>query len=639
MRRAICFTEPKQVKAGEISTWKFVYTAASNLASGALLKFDLQSCGSPQEWEIPQTNLKIKKNLIWAELPNKKNIAAHFLEDPKNLSAQFEFILPIDLKAGEIFCIYIGTPLASKDKNGNRAQLFVTRKRTFLLHIDPKGKGEYKECENFHLDVKGNVLKNLKIISPSVVAKNRRFDILVRFEDAFGNLTGLAPKDSLIELSYHNLRENLNWKLFVPETGFIALPNLYFNEEAVYKIQLKNLKTKETYFSAPIKCFAESNLSLFWGLFHGESEKMDSKGAIESCLKYFRDEQGSQFYATSYFDSEQETSSETWKNSLSRVAEFNEDERFVVFSGQIWLGSAKEEGVRQFIYAKDNRSLLRKKDLKANSLKKIYKTTSNKDLISVPMFTMNEQTGFDFKEFNAEFERVAEIYNVWGCSETTKENNLKPISGKLTKEYNEGSLQKALNKNCRFGFIAGGLDDRGIFNGFYESEQKQYAPGLTAIYAISQTREALFEALYKRNCFATTGAKIILDFNIANMPMGSELSTQNKPGLLYNRFITGFVAGENKLKEITIFRNGKVFSHFNPKDSYFEFTFDDSELLSKIALNLKDNKPPFIHYYLRAVQEDGHIAWGSPIWIDVMEKAENPKKKKSGKPSSLPDLN
>ena len=32
------------------------------------------------------------------------------------------------------------------------------------------------------------------------------------------------------------------WKLFIPETGFITLPNLYFNEPGVYKIQLKNLK-------------------------------------------------------------------------------------------------------------------------------------------------------------------------------------------------------------------------------------------------------------------------------------------------------------------------------------------------------------------------------------------------------------
>jgi len=101
----------------------------------------------------------------------------------------------------------MGTPLASKEKNGNRAQLFTARKRTFLLHIDPKGKGDYKEFDHFHLDVKGSALKNLRVLAPSVVAKNRRFDIIVRFEDEFGNLTCRAPEETLIELSYQNLRE------------------------------------------------------------------------------------------------------------------------------------------------------------------------------------------------------------------------------------------------------------------------------------------------------------------------------------------------------------------------------------------------------------------------------------------------
>ena len=44
--------------------------------------------------------------------------------------------------------------------------------------------------------------------------------------------------DTLVELSYENFRENLTWKLFVPETGFISLPNLYFNEAGIYTIRL-----------------------------------------------------------------------------------------------------------------------------------------------------------------------------------------------------------------------------------------------------------------------------------------------------------------------------------------------------------------------------------------------------------------
>lgn len=47
----------------------------------------------------------------------------------------------------------------------------VQRKRAFHLFIDPKGKGDYKEQETFHLDVRGHKLKNLRIIAPSVISR------------------------------------------------------------------------------------------------------------------------------------------------------------------------------------------------------------------------------------------------------------------------------------------------------------------------------------------------------------------------------------------------------------------------------------------------------------------------------------
>src|SRR5437763_1874436 len=116
------------------------------------------------------------------------------------------------------------------------------------------------------MDIRGNILHTIKILAPSFVTKNKRFDITVRFEDEYGNLTNHAPPETLIDLSYEHLRENLNWKLFVPETGFVILPNLYFNEAGIYRIQLRNLKNQETFISSPIKCFNDNGRNLLWGL-------------------------------------------------------------------------------------------------------------------------------------------------------------------------------------------------------------------------------------------------------------------------------------------------------------------------------------------------------------------------------------
>ena len=623
MRRSICSCEPAAALAGDVATWKFSYTTATSLPKGTRLKFDLLSKGRAIDWEIPSIQTKDKTNTIWAEIPGGKVLTAKEISSAEEHTPAFEFTLPSEIKSGDVITICLGSNESGKEgkKKGNRCQTSIQRRRSFYLYIDTKGKGDYRDPEIFTLDVRGNLLKNIRIIAPSLVAKNKRFDVSIRFEDLFGNLTNNAPEGTLVEVSYEHLRENLNWKLFVPETGFINVPNLYFNEPGIYRIQLRNLKTGESYFSAPVKCFAEIDKSIFWGLLHGESEKVDSQENIEACLRYFRDEKNHQFYASSSFESSDETSNEVWKTISSQICEFNEDYRFNTFLGFQWFNQAPEEGLRQIIYSKDNKPILRKKEMKTNSLKKIYKSHTPKDLLSIPSLTMAKGLETTFIDFDPDFERVVEIYNAWGSSEcTAKEGNLRPITFEGKKgigETEKGSIRKALNQNLRFGFVAGGFDDRDVYADFFESDQVQYSPGLTAILAVEQTREALFQALVNRSCYATTGARIVLGFTIAGAAMGSELNTRAKPGLNFNRHLAGFVAGTTEIKEISFIRNGKIFHTIHPKANHYEFAVDDTELLTKLLLPApQEEKPSFVYYYMRVLQEDGHIAWSSPIWID-----------------------
>jgi uncharacterized protein DUF3604 len=637
MRRSICYCEPPAALAGETSNWKFIYTTANHLPKGTKIRFDLGSKGRPIDWMIPKTSLKEKANLIWVEIPGSKApVSGVEVQHPQTLTPSFEFILPAELKPGDSFSIHMGSP--EKDpKKGSLCQKLVQRKRPFLLYIDPKGKGDYKEPETFYLDVRGNQLQTLRIIAPSIVTRNKRFDVIVRFEDVYGNLTSNAPEGTLIDLSYQHLRENLNWKLFVPETGFIALPNLYFNEPGIYKIQLRNLKSNSTFFSAPIKCLPEGATNLYWGLLHGESDRVDSSENIEALLRHVRDDKALQFYAISTFDSEEETPNDQWKMMSQQIAEFNEDDRFVAMLGFQWMGDPGEEGLRHFIYSKDMKQLLRKKDTKNNSLKKIYKTNNPKEMIAIPSFSMGKTTLCNFNDFNPEFERVAEVYNAWGSSEcSAKEGNYRPINGGKggIAESSEGSLVKALNKGCRFGFVAGGYDDRGCYSHLFETDQTQYSQGLTAILAKEHSRASLIEALSARSCFATTGERIILGLNLAGFSMGAETDTKVRPGLEFNRHITGYCIGTQPLTEVSLMRNGKVFRNLPVQEEKCEFEIDDSELLSQIALDGPPGRPPFVYYYLRAIQKDGHVAWSSPIWVDLTARTAPlmPKKnkKKSG---------
>ncbi len=629
MRRSICYCNPSTTLAGKINTWKFIYTPAVNLPKGARLTFDLGSSGRDIDWQVPTVDLSKTSNVIYAKLENGKIIQAKEVEIPDSYTPQFEFTLPVELPAGSSFTIIVGAPkegVSTSVKNGTRAQTMAQRRRTFTLNIDTSTKGKSKvkteEPEIFTMDVRGNELSRIIVLTPSFVVRNRRFDVTVRFEDQFGNLTSETNPNTLIELSYEHLRENLNWKLFVPETGFISLPNLYFNDPGVYTIRLHNTLTKQTFNSPPIKCFAESNKSLFWGLLHGESERIDSTENIESCLRYFRDDKSENFFASSPFESAEETPLEIWKSICQHITDFDEANRFTAFIGFQWQGEGSKEGIRQILYAKDNRQILRKKDAKYNMLDKIYKSFAPKDMISIPSFTMGKGLGYDFNNYVPEFERVVEIYNAWGSSECLqKEGNTRPIRANGKKGISEmasGSLQKALQRNCRFGFVAGGLDDRGAYIDFFDSDQEQYSPGLTAIIATEHSRSALFEALYNRSCYATTGKRIILGLYLASYGMGSETSTAQKHGFLFNRHLHGFVAGTTTLKSVEIIRNGLVIQSYSPDNYKLDFAYDDMSPLQSVSIDAKDKKPPFVYYYLRVTQIDGHMAWSSPIWVDYI---------------------
>jgi hypothetical protein len=630
MRRSICYCEPSQAQAGEQNTWKFIYTSAASLPKGARLKFDIASKGRDIDWEVPSVNPKSSSNVIYALLENGKTLQPKEIDTPDNFTPQYEFILPAELAAGSEFTIIMGAPKdkkSSKPEQGNRAQSLAQRRKPFLLYIDPVGKGNYEDPESFNIDIRGNSLHAIKVLTPSFVAKNKRFDVVLRFEDEYGNLTNDADEETLIELSYENLRENLNWKLFIPETGFIALPNLYFNEEGVYTIQLLNTTTKEVFRSSPIKCFPDNNKNLFWGLIHGESERYDSTENIDNCLRHMRDEKALNFFGVSPFESAEETSNDTWKHLITNITEFDEDERFTSFMGFQWMGSTPDEGLRQFLYLKDGKQILRKKEAKNNTLKKIYKSFNPKELLSIPSLTMAQGYEYDFKDFSPEFERVVEIYNAWGSSEcTAKEGNSRPIKGTVktggAPESAKGSIQKALQQNCRFGFVAGGLDDRGVYSDLFDSDQAQYSPGLTAVIAKAQTHEAIAEALYNRSCYATTGERIIIGFYIAGFPMGSEINTADKPGLAINRHISGYVAGTTALEKVEVICNGKVVKSLDiPRGYALQFAWDHMTPIEKLAITPGDKKPPFLYYYIRVTQEDGHMAWSSPIWIDILPRS------------------
>jgi hypothetical protein len=152
------------------------------------------------------------------------------------------------------------------------------------------------------------------------------------------------------------------------------------------------------------------------------------------------------------------------------------------------------------------------------------------------------------------------------------------------KKRNNGVYQHALADGHKLGVFASSdhISQHTAFGGVYVEEN---------------TRMGLIEAFKARRTMAATD-KIFVEFSCNGQPMGSILESPANPELKYA------VNGTAPIKRLTIVRNEKDYRVFEPGKVEVDGTFKDEAPLAG------ENR-----YYLRVEQEDGNMAWSSPVWV------------------------
>ncbi len=149
----------------------------------------------------------------------------------------------------------------------------------------------------------------------------------------------------------------------------------------------------------------------------------------------------------------------------------------------------------------------------------------------------------------------------------------------------EASLWFALRKGYKLGFIA---------SSDHISTHMSYA----CVWAKEKTREALFDAIRARRTYAATD-RIGLDVRIGEALMGEETQVAGETVTL-----SIHAAGTAPITDIEVIRDGKVLDTLRPGTPLVETAFEDKQPL-----------PGKSYYYVRLLQDDGGIAWASPIWV------------------------
>ena len=351
---------------------------------------------------------------------------------------------------------------------------------------------------------------------------------------------------------------------------------------------------------APAVVVPGATEQVYWGDIHGKTSfSGDGLAPIDDYIRYGQDSAGMDFTCVTDHSG---CAQGSWITTQEKAAEYTENGRFVALKGF------------EFSYARGHRNVYfdnheiedvwPKERLNLDGDRPFfeYLRTRKGELVSIPHHTL---VWTDWDVYDQELEPVCEIYSMWGCSErTVGEGN--PLWDKSC--IPGGGAQAGMARGYRYGFIACSDTHSGFPGRQYPDRYGfcfSYKSGLSAIRADELTAKSLVDNLKARNCYATTGARIYVEFAVNGHRMGSEIESDEA------REITGRVVGTAPISRIDIVRNNMDWKVLTPgvDDAAIELV-DEEELAGTTW------------YYLRVTQADGEMAWASPVWVTAGDRGQ-----------------
>jgi hypothetical protein len=260
------------------------------------------------------------------------------------------------------------------------------------------------------------------------------------------------------------------------------------------------------------------------------------------------------------------------------------------------------------------------------SLKELWDfcESTGSPFMTIPHHTARAGKYRDFTDpvYDPSREPIFEIYSMWGSSET-RYNRFPLYAGNSERP---SYFQDALINGCRYGVMASSDDHTSMVgsqtrarNPFNVKRLSGYHHrGLTALRVPELTRNALWEALCSRNCYATTFSRTLLDVSINGVSMGQELSVSKNDTLHTKREIEVSVfSSDPRGMTASLIRNGEEIERTPLAPDQNKIVFTDNDDLNAIAVRDARFYPePFTVYYIRIQNQFDQTQWSSPIWLD-----------------------
>ncbi len=224
----------------------------------------------------------------------------------------------------------------------------------------------------------------------------------------------------------------------------------------------------------------------------------------------------------------------------------------------------------------------------ADDLQQLYAYAHQTQSIIIA-HTTGTNHGTDWYAFDREVEPVIEIFQ--GCR-LSYEYEGAPKSGRPgdaqaqnTGYQPKGFLWRAWERDLRLGITSS--SDHGSTHYSY-----------SGVWTRERSRQAIHDALRARHTFGATD-NFIVKLRASGRVMGDEWPQREAPRLEID------IQAPGELTQVDIIRDMQFVYTTDPDGTRYAVTWQDEQWT-----------PGAHFYYIRAIQADGSLAWGSPVWIE-----------------------
>jgi len=439
---------------------------------------------------------------------------------------------------------------------GLRMPTFQSERMPFPLYIDLDGSEEWRPLDITRFVFVGGIATRVHGFGPSVIRSGEVFEFSVRAEDQYYNrASGEIPVFEIL----------LNGEIVArtPQgSDAIAVVDLRIEKPGVYWVSLRSLDGKIIGKGNPILVEENPKERIYWGDTHAHSGYSEGIGTVEQFMEYARNDARLDFVTHSEHDIWLDAGE--WEEIRKATNQFNEPEKFITYLGWEWTRHTRFGGHHN-VLLREIEDQVPVSSLAFPVLSSLYSELHARyeadDVLVIP----HAHNPGDYRQSDPQLESLIEVMSQHGNF--------------------QWFMEQYLGHGQQVGVIAAS-DDHLSRPGYSPTHRDSLAQwgGLGAVMAAELSRDSIFDAMKGRRTYATTGERMIIQFEVNGASMG------RRTAFTTDRDISGRIIGTEAIRSITLFKNNRRLWH----NDYLVDDNPSSE--QELLLSFESSEAPHFRY-------------------------------------------